>query len=458
MQLTVIGLGVKSGDISVDAFAAIKRAEVVLLRTGKTDSARFLNEQGISFDTLDNVYEKSRNFETLNKNLVAAVKERLKTSDVCYLVDGAVSEDRCAKQLISAVKNVIVYEGVSKAGDALVKCGIKDDCYTAISAYALGDFMRFTFPLVIYDLDSNILASEWKLKLFTIVGEETKVRLYIDKQPKTLALYEIDREKNFDYSTVLIVEEEPLSAKQRFDFYDLMTILRILRSPNGCPWDKAQTMYTIRKNLVEEAYELIDAIDKNDDDKMCEETGDMLLQVAFHILFAEEREAYTAEDVISAVCRKLVFRHTHIFAGEKATDAESALGIWNKNKQKEKGFTSVSEYVDDVPMNLPALLRTEKVVKRASASNFDVFDDDAVVKEITDMLSDKAALDVNCGRLLFDLVYLIKKNGGSPEEKLADETKAFIAKLRAVEDKLNNSGLDIKTADRQLLVKLYNET
>ena len=452
-----MGLGVKSGDLSVNAFNEIKSADYVLLRTEKTASCAFLKENGVDYVALDYVYEKSKNFETLNKNLVKEIKTYLKKGTVAYLVDGAVSEDRCAKDLIKAVKGAKVFEGASKINNAIIKCGITSDSYTAVSAYAIKDFERFSYPLVIYDLDSQLLASEWKLRLFSIVGEESKVRLYIDNQAKTVPLYAIDFEDKFDYSTVLIIEEQPLSVKERFDFYDLMNILRVLRGPNGCPWDKAQTVESIRKNLIEEAYELIDAVDKKDDELMKEESGDLLLQVAFNILFAEERGAYTADDVISALCYKLVFRHTHIFGGDKAADAESALNIWNKNKQKEKGYDSVYNYVDDVPKCLPALLRAEKVAKRACASNFDVLSDEQLVKNVADMLNDKDNLSANCGKLLFYLTYLIKKNGGSPEEKLADETKSFIRKIESVEKSLEKMGLEMKSADKDTVLKLYNE-
>ncbi len=452
-----MGLGVKSGDLSVNAFNEIKSSDYVLLRTEKTASCAFLKENGIDYVALDYVYEKSKNFATLNKNLVKVVKDYLKKGCVAYLVDGAVSDDRCAKDLIKKVKGVEVFDGVSKIGDAIIKCGITTDSYTAVSAYSIKDFERFTFPLVIYDLDSKLLASEWKLRLFSIVGEEAKVSLYVDYQVTTIPLYAIDLEDGFDYSSVLIIKEQPLNIKERFDFYDLMNILRVLRGPNGCPWDKAQTIESIRKNLIEECYELIDAVDKKDDDKMKEETGDLLLQVAFNILFAEERGAYNADDVISALCYKLVFRHTHIFGGEKAADAESALNIWNKNKQKEKGYVSAYNYVDDVPKCLPSLLRTEKVVKRACVSNFDVYTDEQLTENIAEMLKDKESLSANCGRLLFYLTYLIKRNGGSPEEKLADETKAFIRRIESVENSLKSMGIEMASADKELILKLYNE-
>ncbi len=457
MKLSVIGLGVKNGDVSLNALSAIKSAKHVLLRTERTDSVGFLKENGIEYIALDRLYEKSRNFDTLTANIVKEVKNYLKTGDVAYLADGSVFEDVCAKKLIATVKGASVYAGVSKVSSALIASGISDNGFTAVSAYDLKNFVRYSFPLAVYDLDSRILASEWKLRLFSTVGEEAEVTLYIDKQPKKIKLYELDYEDKFDYSTVLIITEPPLKDKERFDFYDLMAILRVLRSPDGCPWDKVQTPQSIRKNLVEEAYELIDAIDKWDDDKMKEETGDILMQVAFHILFAEERGAYNADDVISGLCNKLIERHTHVFGNDKATDAESALKVWNKNKQVEKGYASSSAYVNDVPECLPALLRCEKVVKRAINSNFDVLTDEEITSIVKKALEDKTYLNENCGLILLAVTYLLKKNGLSPEEALADEIKTFISKMKKVESELEKSGGDMKTADSKLVKKLYDE-
>ena len=457
MQLTVIGLGVANGDVSVNALEQIKKASFVLLRTEKTRSVGFLKEMAIGYTALDYLYERSRSFNSLTKNLVAEVKKYLKTGDVCYLVDGSVFEDRCAKELIAKIKGVKIFNGVSKVESALSECGITDNGYTAVSAYDKDDFTRFSFPLAVYDLDSRILASEWKLKLADIVGEEAKVTLYIDKRPKTIFLYELDREENFDYSTVLILPKTPLTKKLRFDFYDLMEILRILRSPDGCPWDKVQTPESIRINLVEEAYELVDAIDKRDDDKMQEETGDVILQAGFHILFAEERGAYGLYDVFSGICAKLIARHTHVFGRDKATDAETALNVWNKNKQVEKGYSNVADYASDVPECLPALLRCSKVVKRAINGNFDVMTDEELYGEIERLLKDKDNYNKNSGYLLFCITYLLKKGGADAEQSLADEIKAFINKLEKVENELSSRGIELKNADKALVKKLYDE-
>lgn len=457
MVLTIAGLGVNAGDISVNALNKIKACPCVLLRTEKTNSAKFLSQVGISYTSLDYLYDKSRNFETLKKNIVSEVKGRLKNSDVCYLVDGSVSEDSVASELIAKIKDVEVFEGVSKVAKAISLAGLGGKKYYAVSAYELNNLHKFTFPLAVYDLDSRFLASEWKLKLMQFVGEEVKVRLYADKTQKYLPLYELDIEDNFNYSTVLIVDDIPLTKKEKFDLEDLYEILKILRAPNGCPWDRVQTEKSVVKNLIEETYELVEAIGLEDDDKMREETGDLLMQVAFYMLFAEERAAYTKEDVISELCRKLIDRHTHVFGADHAVNAENALEIWNKNKQVEKKYGSVYNYVNDVPKTLPSLMRTTKVIKRALKSGVDVYGDaSAVFEKVYNELKEfETKENVDAGNILFDLVYYFTQKDLSLEDRLIDVTNDFIKGIERVEKALNEQGKTIESATDDEKRKLF---
>ena len=153
--------------------------------------------------------------------------------------------------------------------------------------------------------------------------------------------------------------------KQRYGWEDLLTIMHLLRAPEGCPWDREQTHQSIRRNFLEETYEALDAIDRNDTPGMCEELGDVLLQVVFHSVMEEEQGRFTADDVVDGVAQKLVFRHTHVFGAAEAADSAQALEGWEAQKKKEKGFTSPADAVEAVPHTLPALWRAEKIVSRS---------------------------------------------------------------------------------------------
>ncbi|MBP5372579.1 MAG: MazG family protein [Clostridia bacterium] len=456
MSLTIVGLGRNKDDISVGALEALRSADAVYLRTEKTVAASALAEQGICYTSFDDLYRSCRSFDSMRKKIVKAVKDTVRSGgNIVYAVDGAVSEDLAAADLIKTVKGVKIFEGVSRVSYAVAECGLSGKGYTAVSAYQR-NLRKFSLPLVIFDLDSKFFASEWKLKLFSLVGEEMKVDLFSGGKRKRLPLYEIDTLDGYDYSTTLVIDELPLTQKERFTIEDLFEILYILRSENGCPWDKVQTKESIRENLVEEAYELVDAINKNDDDMMLEEIGDVLMQAAFHTVFAEERGVFTREDVVSALCEKLITRHTHVFGTEKAQGADSALEVWTKNKQKEKGFEGAYDYVSAVPSSFPAALRAEKTFKRAQSSNYQVTD--YSIDNICTLANEIKKGEVGlAGEFLLACVSFAKSNGVSCEQALADETERFLKVMEKVESALVKEGRSIKTADKAEVEKLYNE-
>ena len=153
-------------------------------------------------------------------------------------------------------------------------------------------------------------------------------------------------------------------SKPRYDFEDLCQLVRVLRAPDGCPWDSVQTHESIRRNFLEETYEVLDAIDRDDPDGMCEELGDVLMQVAFHTVIEEERGRFDFEQVCREVCEKLVFRHPNIFASSAAENA--GINSWDALKNKEKGRTTLADELNTVPATLPALMYAQKMQKRAA--------------------------------------------------------------------------------------------
>ena len=430
MGLTIVGLGREKGDLTLSAVAALKKADAVFLRTEKTSSAKTLAEHGVTFKSFDDLYDKTRSFSGLTKKIVSELRRAAKEyPEVVYAVDGAVSEDLSSAELVKKIKNVGIIEGVSKVSFLAAKCGLSGKGYSALSAYD-----RFpdalSLPVIIYDLDSKMLASAVKLSVFERVGEEVPVYLYIGGLIREIRSYEIDRFDGYDYSTALVIKDIPLVEKERFSVGDLYDILYVLRGENGCPWDRVQTKESIRENLIEESYELVDAINCNDDDKMLEEIGDVLMQVAFHTVFAEERGAFTRNDVVSALCTKLITRHTHVFGNDSAKDDSSALALWNKNKQKEKGYTNVYEYVSAVPKNFPACMRAEKTFKRAKSEGVKTCDcspDD--IKRLAEKLSDSADRAKAAGEFLYAAVALAKNAGVNAEQALADHIETVLRKL-----------------------------
>lgn len=239
---------------------------------------------------------------------------------------------------------------------------------------------------------------------------------------------------------------------KKYTIEDLHDILIQLRGENGCPWDKAQTHQSIKKSMIEECYEAIDALDSGDDHAFANELGDVLLQVAFHARLAEERGAFNFDDVVNEICTKLITRHTHVFGKDKAVSADEALGQWEKNKKKEKNLDSYTAMLKDVPNYLPALMRSEKIQKKAGSVGFDWEDAkpiyDKVAEEMDELREASKSgsaerTEEEYGDLLFSVVNLGRHLGVTPEIALAKASDKFIKRFEKMEKEAVNSGKDM---------------
>lgn len=310
-MVSIVGLGIEPSDLTEGAKQELLSGKKIIVRAERFAAA--VRALGVSFETLDCVYESSRNFDSLHKNLAARVLGAAKERDVVYCVPGSVEEDISAQIVLKKSRGAAVFDSVSKSADAFRRAKIFSCNRAAYSAYDLEKYIRAVLPLCVYDIDCDLVAGDVKLKLCDMLGDETPCFFVKNGKVKKIKLYELDRQKEYDETTALVVDDTPLLKKKRFDFYDLCEVMRRLRAPGGCPWDRAQTHESIRKNMVEEAYELVDAIDSKDDGKIVEEAGDVLMQAVFHAQLGEDRGAFDCADVTSGVCEKLIFRHSHIF-------------------------------------------------------------------------------------------------------------------------------------------------
>ena len=438
MSLSLIGLGVSEGDVSLAAMEKIENAELVILKTDMTENYPFFARRNIAVTTMDDLYRKSRNFDTLCKNVAAEVLSLSAGKKAVYCVDGSVLEDNACKLILKKHPKTEVVSGVSKVSSCLEKIGAIGG-YSAVSAYEVADF-DFSGTVCVYDLDSDILAGEVKLKLMEVYGDECPCYAFYGNETVKIPLYEADRLPRYDYTTRLVVTPRDFLHKDAYDFNDLCRLITLLRAENGCPWDRAQTHESIRINAIEETYEMVDAIDRGDDVRLAEEIGDVLMQAVFHTELAAERGALTKGEVLTGVCKKLIGRHTHIFFGDHAENADEALDVWDKNKQKEHNFTA-KQAVLDVPKCFPALLRAEKVQKRAGKAGWasgSVSEAEAEVKRLAEKIAnetDKDAIMCDSGDLLFACVNLARLSGAECEIALKDKTERFVDEFTAEENK-----------------------
>lgn len=449
------------------ALKAIKAADRVFCRTAKTEGVAVFEEYGINVEFFDDLFERSRNFDTLTKKLADRVIEAGKNADVVYCVDGSVADDNSCALIIKRCKNVTVIEGASRAAKAIATLPDRGG-YTALSAYRKDKFTSSAvLPLAIYELDDRLTASEWKLALTEAFGDEAPAAIYVGGRFHEISLYEADSFDGYGYDTVLVVYDRALTRKERFNVDDLYKIVYALRAENGCPWDKAQTRETIKNNLIEEAYELYDAINAGDTDGILEESGDMLLQLVFHTVFAEEEHAYGRDDVVSGICSKLIFRHSHVFGTDEAADGNQALDVWEKNKSIEKGYANGREYLALVPESFPALMRAQKLQKRAAKYGFDFSDEKQIyekiaeesneVKQAREDGADNDSVLFEIGDLLFSVVNLARFYGVDSEEALRLSCDKFLARFSRLEQAVEKDGKDMKKLSEEELDKYYNE-
>lgn len=241
-----------------------------------------------------------------------------------------------------------------------------------------------------------------------------------------------------------------LAQKERFTMDDLLRIVALLRDPaDGCPWDKEQTHRSIRKNFIEETYEVADAIDLGDSSLLCEELGDVLLQVALHTRMEEEQGAFTFGDVCTGICKKLVLRHPHIFARTDARTPDEALRNWEAIKRREKHRESAADDLGSVPAALPALMRAAKTAKRAAAHGLDETDMQAALDRLEERCAavrraagapDGQACRDALGELLFCAADVSRRLGCDAEEALGEATARFARGVRAREEAARRAG------------------
>lgn len=223
--------------------------------------------------------------------------------------------------------------------------------------------------------------------------------------------------------------------KEKYDFHDLANIVHLLRSPDGCPWDQVQTHQSIRRNFLEETYEACEAIDTDDAALLCEELGDVLLQILFHADIEQDRGRFTLDDVTDGICKKLIYRHPHVFGNTGVCGTEEVLTNWDALKRIEKGQQTQAEVLSGVSRALPSLWRAEKVQKKAEQAGIPAPGREAVLTQIqaaSELLQSQAASDA-IGALLFATVALCRQTGVDPEEALTATCDNFIQRFAAVE-------------------------
>lgn len=485
-QITVVGLG--SGDenqLTLGIWKKLQTAKHVYLRTNRHPVVKLLDEHGIAYETFDGLYESKSSFpevyDAIADTLLAKAKELAAESEagIVYAVPGHPMVAESTVQLLrkrcsSHGIELAVLGGESFLDEAFVRLGFDPiEGFQLLDASSLKrSLLQPELHTVIAQVYDVFTASDVKLSLMEVYPDDYPVvvghalGVHGEEDIRTVPLYDLDRTEGYgNLSLIWVPRTEQENVRNR-TFARLHEIVQILRSPEGCPWDQEQTHQSIRKNLIEETYEVLETIDDDDPDAMKEELGDLLLQVMLHSQMEEETGAFSVFDVVQTLNDKLIFRHPHVFGEAEAGNAGEALQSWEKMKAEEKARKGIDtanvSVLSGVPRDLPALMKAFKLQKKAAKVGFDwdnIEDVYAKIEEELQELKEAAAeggeteRTGELGDLLFAVVNAARFLHVDPEEALAQTNRKFSSRFSYIEDQLRING---RTFEQTSLLEMEN--
>lgn len=476
-KIKIVGLG--PGDyslISQGALEALQSSSRIFLRTEKHPTVDKLKET-IKYTSLDYFYDKEENFEDVYGKISEFVIDLSKEGDLVYAVPG---HPRVAERTVSIIESMAKEKGIEVETiasmsfvDAMFNYLAIDpaDGFKLVDAFEIENaYIDTNTSMIITQIYDSFIASNIKLKLMEYYDYDQEVCIVNGAGVKNLEskkyvlLHELDRiENKFDYLSSLYI---PKSSKRMYNtVHELEKIMSTLRSPSGCDWDKKQTHESLKKYLIEESYELCQAIDNDDIDEMIEELGDILLQVIFHCQIGQEEGFFDLKEVVNGICTKLIHRHPHVFNNEDI-DMETFERTWEELKQEEKGETNITEGLKRIPAHLPALIKAEKIQHKASLIGFDWDKIEDVIKKIEEeykeLLDECEAGNIKyikeeLGDLLFSIVNLARFLKIDPEEALNCTSQKFINRFEFMEQSAMDSNKKLEDMTLEEQDELWNK-
>lgn len=476
-QIEVIGLG--AGDIEqlpLGIYRKLTQAQqTIYARTNDHPVIKVLEAERVSFTSFDTLYEEEEQFDTVYARITAQLVEAAKTSEdtVIYAVPG---HPMLAEKTVQLLLEQNEVEVLIAGGQSYL-----DDLFTAMQIDPIEGFqfvdgtdfrrdqLHFGNHLFVCQVYDMFIASEVKLTLLEDLPPAYEV--YIVEAAGSRAekiekvrLEELDHRMEISNLTTLYIPPVP-KGYLHHTFPFLREVMAILRGPDGCPWDKKQTHESLRHHTIEEVYELIEAIDEEDDDHIVEELGDLLMHILLHSQIGEDNGYFTIDDVIQSISDKMIYRHPHVFGGATADTEETVLENWEELKKQEKGKERES-VLDGIPVHLPALAKAYKLVSKAGKVGFEWRHVDEVweklkeeIDEVIEAVQDKDLTDVEeeLGDVLFVLANISRYYKVNPEVALERANRKFISRFQYIENKLEEKRQTPETASLQEMDAYWEE-
>lgn len=430
-KIYIIGLGPGSiSDMTLGCAECIKSGRRNYLRTENHPAVEYFKKENISYESYDDFYGENDKFNTLYENIAEDLIEKSKEyGEINYFVPGnAMVFERTVSILFERDVDCEIVSGLSFI-EPLIESVQSDpaDGLKILNAEELSyrelDINNNTILTQVYN---KRILSETKITLSEVYGDEYEIYL-IDaagtenETVSKMKIFELDRGNEVGYLSSVFIPKMLKNSKKKFDIADVLCIIEVLRGIDGCPWDKKQTHKSLKKYLLEEAYELAYAIDEDDPDEILEELGDVLYQVAFHTIIAREEGEFLPIDVTTTLAEKLIYRHPHVF-GDENKSSDELRGMWEKLKYEKRGLNSISERISDIK-GLPALMTAGKMLEKIKAEGI-AFED--FFHENYSGRKD----EIYWGDLLIKLSYEAAQSGVDLESALQKAIKRIADKLR----------------------------
>ncbi|AIY83420.1 nucleoside triphosphate pyrophosphohydrolase [Clostridium baratii] len=470
-MIKIIGLGTGDiNDITVGTLKILETEENFYFKVLNDRLIETLNSKNINFKTYEHFYNKEEYLCDINERIVEDLIHRHKKhNDIVYGVlgnplidDGTVKLliDKCRKEKIEykVVTAVSIIDGIVEKLNIDINNGIKIIDSINVNNEVL-DNRKQTIITCLYN---EFIAKEVKRKLLELYNDNEKIifiknlGIYNNEIIKEIELKDLDRE-DIDNSVHLYI---PKSSNNKKDIYDFIDLIDMLRGENGCTWDRVQTHNSIKNAIVEESYEVKDAIEKDDEEALIEELGDVLLHVVFHSSIGKDEGKFNFDDVVEGIYNKMVFRHPNIFNKEK--DIKS----WDDIKKEEKGFNTMTDELGGIAKALPALIRAHKVQNKARKVGFDWDNvEDAskkVIEELNEVLDvykseNRERITEEVGDLLFSCVNVSRFLDVDEEEALNRTTDKFIKRFSYIEKEALKSNRKLEDMTLEEMDVLWNK-
>lgn len=456
-KIVVMGLGAGSLEqIPYGVYKKLKTAGKCFTRTFDHPVIAELQQEGIVFESFDRIYEKYDTFEEVYEDISSEIIKSAKNSDVIYTVPGHPMVAEKTVQLLLEKTEGTNLELHIEGGQSFL-----DDLFQAVKIDPIDGFqlldgtafkkeeIQITQHMIIGQVYDGFIASEVKLTLMEKLPDDYHIAIItaagsVKEEVKWIPLYELDREVKLSNLTSVYVPPVKKDELLNKEFFNLRNIIAELRGPDGCPWDRKQTHESLKKYLIEESYELIDAIDTDDMDGMISELGDLLLQVLLHAQIGEDEGMFMIEDVIQSISEKMIRRHPHVFSTVKVADAEEVVKNWDAIKLQEKeSVDATASLLDGVEKSLPQLLIAYEYQKKAAKVGFDWKEIEPAWEKVKEEIeefqkeidtdSSYENLRAEFGDILFALVNIGRFYKIYPEEALYATNTKFARRFQYIE-------------------------